>query len=228
MCNNILKHPSVDDYTKTKEFNVFFPNLNFDRLEAIDWKNKKITAAKETIKELLKEKGNVNNKTDDNDYDSEEIGYDIFNGDEYVEKKVKSYFEYFFENIPNNVIFHVGFDVLIGEHEECCYCPCNINQVKWRNQFLNEGKQDSMAEMPAPDRCTNGRQMNPNGLMDHLDKIGKQEDAVLHRGLAIYLRKLYANYWKVGLDHKGLYKKQDANWMAAVAAEQGNKNQEKS
>ena len=68
MCNNILKHPSVDDYTKTKEFNVFFPNLNFDRLEAIDWKNKKITAAKETIKELLKEKGNVNNKTDDNDY----------------------------------------------------------------------------------------------------------------------------------------------------------------
>ena len=143
-------------------------------VDDIKWMEFKRHCAKETINYLLEEKKQLddddrNDSDDDEEYD--DVYDDVIGG--------KEYFQFFFENLPSNQISHLGG-----------FCPCSNSELKWRDQFVNNGCEDKLADMSRRDRCGNNRGMNQQGLMQHMKDVGRNRDAVLHRGLSIYLNKL--------------------------------------
>ena len=90
--------------------------------------------------------------------------------------------ERFIDALRYNLIFNVGFDVM-GLHpddEKSCLCPCCKNMMNWRENF----KLQSMTER---DKCQGFHRLTtPNGLMDHLNKLGR-DGGYLHRGVELYL-----------------------------------------
>ena len=57
--------------------------------------------------------------------------------------------------------------------------------------------------------------------MDHLETKGTDDACILHKGIRIYFKALYGDYWTY-IGHKGLYKLDSSDYKQAVAAEAKN------
>eukprot|EP00551_Chaetoceros_affinis_P008906 CAMPEP_0203668946 /NCGR_PEP_ID=MMETSP0090-20130426/5430_1 /ASSEMBLY_ACC=CAM_ASM_001088 /TAXON_ID=426623 /ORGANISM="Chaetoceros affinis, Strain CCMP159" /LENGTH=945 /DNA_ID=CAMNT_0050533503 /DNA_START=144 /DNA_END=2981 /DNA_ORIENTATION=- len=199
------------------------------REDSDDWIQKKQEAAEATVNQLMEE---MNRDAAPLDNQSE---YESDSGDSYMQDVVpagqgstgardlpypRSTIENFIDSLQYNLIFNVGFDLVVvnPDDEKSCKCPCSKYMTKWRENF-------KCTFMIEKDKCTYHKRAAPKGLMDHLRKLGG-EGAYLHRGIEIYITKLYENYWGA-VGHKALYNGDDAMYKLAQAAETKLKNDEK-
>jgi hypothetical protein len=125
----------------------------------------------------------------------------------------RSTIEKFIDSLRFNLIFNVGFDVkgIHPDDEVSCFCPCSKTMSDWRDNF-------KVNHMESKDKCNYYRRAEPKGLMDHLRKTGEQ-GGFLHRGIELYVTKLYEGYWGRDVGHKALYNKGDDMHKKAEAEE---------
>lgn len=115
----------------------------------------------------------------------------------------------FFDALPYNVVFLVGFDVLgiYPEDEKHCYCPCSTKCATWRNQF---GLNDIMDNCTEVDDCTPQGSKNtfkrtmPNDLIKHLEAKSENKKG-LHHFIKLYVEELYGPPYCGSAGHKGLH-----------------------
>ena len=121
--------------------------------------------------------------------------------------------EKFIDSLQYNLIFNVGFDIIVTnpDDEKSCFCPCSRYMTRWRENF-------KITYLMEKDKCTYHRRATPKGLMDHLRKLGQEEGCYMHRGIELYIKNLYENYWG-NVGHKALYNGEDAMYRQAIAAE---------
>lgn len=106
---------------------------------------------------------------------------------------------------------HLAFS---DHSDEWCCCPCGKKLSSWRNMIkygFDDGMRD-LGEEPCDDK-----KYSPKGLLDHLSS--KRNRGFLHWIVETYIRSLYKDYFKPGLDHKALYNINDANWRKAETME---------
>ena len=196
--------------------------------------DQKVQAANYAFDEMCKEihkkaeQKTTEQVVDDRDIDSDFDEFDIMNEDDPYADIVKvdestgsiqksnykiTTLEAWKNALPYNLTFLVGFDVLgLDPRDEItCFCPCGPKMKKWRKQFFLGD------DIEGIDQCTRHKRMEPQGLMDHLNKTD-EGGGFIHGLIELYIRKLYEKT-EFGTGHKALYKKEDANYKLAVAAE---------
>ena len=83
-----------------------------------------------------------------------------------------------------------------------CFCPCSSKAQKWRDIFGVTGLSDS-------DKCEKKSPMKRQGIMAHLEAVGKNRKAVLHQLVHKYLTMLWYDSQGKVICHKALYKPGD-------------------
>ena len=104
----------------------------------------------------------------EDDHD-DEFSYEGSNNipETYKDKQVDD----FFDALNNNFTFDAGFDS--GQKAIVpCLCPCSNKNKKWQEQVEKCGA-------------------TPKSLMDHLQRNGRNNEFVLHRGIKTYLKELH-------------------------------------
>jgi hypothetical protein len=130
-------------------------------------------------------------------------------------------FEYcrkFFDALPYNMTFTIGFDALgiFPKDEKHCLCPLSSKCAKWRKQFDLEEILDDFSS----DNCGKAFQSStPHGLMQHLQDFSKKSAQGLHHYVELYLRELYGPPFCGKVGHKGLYPPQSQESVEAAAYE---------
>ena len=104
----------------------------------------------------------------EDDHD-DEFSYEGSNNipETYKDKQVDD----FFDALNDNFTFDAGFDS--GQKAIVpCLCPCSNKNKKWQEQVEKCGA-------------------TPKSLMDHLQRNGRNNEFVLHRGVKTYLKELH-------------------------------------
>ena len=143
-----------------------------------DWQDRKNnaanTAAENIISKLPEDKSNLktpyaSSETDDSDID-ECVPYDA----ETIQK--------FADALKSNYIIDSSFHDV--KESKLCYCPCSAKSHKWRDIFGVTGLSDS-------DECRKNKSMTCQGILDHLENVGKNPEAVIHSLAFKYLKNLW-------------------------------------
>ena len=149
-------------------------------------------AIEETTKALQKyidentvEKESDEESDEDFDDDSDDDSHygNSNNGPDTYEKKN---LEKFFELLKCNWTCDAGF-YDSGKKIVCCYCPCSKHNKKWQEKY-------SVPILPH-EKCEASPFKTPNALMDHLETKGTDDACILHKGIRIYFKALYGDYW---------------------------------
>lgn len=123
----------------------------------------------------------------------------------------------FFDALPYNATFTIGFDAIgiFPEDEKNCLCPFSNKCAKWRKQFDLEEILDDFQR----DNCGKTLQSStPHGLMQHLQNFNKNKQG-LHHYVELYLRELYGPPFRGTVGHKGLYQPYTKENLKAAAYE---------
>jgi len=132
----------------------------------------------------------------------------------------------FFDALPYNMPFTIGFDALgikPGD-EKHCLCPFSSKCAKWRKQFDLEEILDDFSNKAycengkSSDNCGEGKSYTPHGLMQHL-QAKKNTPQVLHRYVKLYIRELYGPPFFGKFGHKGFYPPQSSEATEAASYE---------
>mmetsp|Transcript_17584 Transcript_17584/g.38884 ORF Transcript_17584/g.38884 Transcript_17584/m.38884 type:complete len:982 (+) Transcript_17584:123-3068(+) len=124
----------------------------------------------------------------------------------------------FFDALPYNVTFLIGFDVLgvNAKDERHCLCPCSSKCAKWRRQF---GIERILEDFGNKEACVNTfKSSGPYALMQHLNQKAGQRIG-LHYFVLCYVRELYGPPYCGRVGHKGLYPPSSAEYKKAEAYE---------
>ena len=169
-----------------------------DECRTDEWFEKK----KEAAKRAFAKGWEKFQKNEDDEFDSCQLN----------ESEVKQ----FFDALPYNMVFLVGFDVLGTNPNDAkhCRCPCSSKCAKWRKQFDLNDIMDNCEEV---DDCT-FKSSEPHGLMQHLKDSNRRKKG-LHLFVQLYVEELYGPPYCGNVGHKGLYKPGDPSHKAAEAFE---------
>ena len=111
-------------------------------------------------------------------YSSDSDDSDLDECCEYSAESIKK----FANALKSNFIIDSSFHD-VGD-SNFCFCPCCAKLHKWRDIFGVTGLSDS-------DKCQKTSPMKRDGILDHLEKVGKNPKAVLHRLVRKYLKNLW-------------------------------------
>ena len=124
----------------------------------------------------------------------------------------------FFDALPYNVTFLIGFDVLgvNAKDERNCLCPCSSKCAKWRRQF---GIERILEDFGKKEACVNTfKSSGPYALIQHLNQKAGQRIG-LHYFVRLYVEALYGSPYCGRVGHKGLYPPSSAEYKKAEAYE---------
>ena len=186
------------------------------------WDEKKLAAAEKTIEELssIRRENSTEFDDDEESDDSDPFGRTTNSaptvGLSLAEKN-------FINALPFCIPLSAGFHVLRPEASNICYCPCGPNLEPWRERYKlnvdhNCGKHSKM--------------FTPNALMDHLKveggcyeekrhgkKVFVPIQDIYHHATNVYLRNLFADWFRKGFAHKALFPCQSKEHQRAVNEE---------
>ena len=103
----------------------------------------------------------------------------------------RSTVENFIDSLQYNLIFNVGFDLVVvnPDDEKSCYCPCSKYMTRWRENF----KATYMIEKDS--KCCYHKRAPAKGLMDHLRKLGGEVSKIILTLECFALPSFLINQW---------------------------------
>ena len=140
----------------------------------LDRKNIAANTAAESIISILPESKLKNGYSSSDSDDSSDPSFD----NEYSADTIRKFADALKSNFLVDSSFHCVTE------SKFCFCPCSSKLHKWRDIFGVTGLSDS-------DKCEKKSPMKRQGIIAHLETVGKNPKAVLHRLVYKYLRNLW-------------------------------------